>query len=66
MNAPSLQKQGLLFGCTADQIRRQYAANAAQLLSMAEQAKRSGKKVNHYTEAELRAKAEEYRLRSIP
>jgi hypothetical protein len=44
-----------LFGCTPDQVRKQQEANAAQLLQMANKAKKTGKKVNGYT-AEALAK----------
>lgn len=56
-SAPSNIKQAEILGCTVEQIRRQHARNGAQLAEMADQAAREKRKVNNYTEAELRALA---------
>ena len=52
------------FGCTAEQARAQYARGAEVLDGMADKAARTGRKVNGYTEAELRAKAADQRARA--
>ena len=47
-----------LLGCTVEQLRAQYAKGAAQFSAMAEKAERTGGRVNGYTLAQLRARAE--------
>lgn len=54
MNAAMVAK---MFGCTEEQARAQYMANAKQVVKMAEKARVTGKKVNGYTEAQLNADA---------
>jgi hypothetical protein len=54
------------FGCTVDQVKAQFARNAAELANMADQAMLTGKPVNHYTEAQLRKMADEAFQRSLP
>lgn len=46
-----------IFGCTEDQVRAQFLANANQLAKMRAKAVKTGKKVNGYTAAELRCHA---------
>lgn len=41
-------------GCTMDQVLAGFSRNRAQLNAMADQAKATGKRVNNYTELELR------------
>jgi hypothetical protein len=53
------------FGCTAEQVKAQHAKNAKELEGMAEKASRTGRKVNNYTEAQLRQLAEQSRQRSL-
>lgn len=57
---PNAERSAALFGCTVDQAKRQFSRNAASLKIMADRAAKSGKKVNGYTEKELRESAERY------
>lgn len=41
------------FGCTEEQARAQLTKNRAEMLGMLEKARRTGKPVNNYTEAQL-------------
>lgn len=41
------------FGCTEEQLKAQYAANAARMRLLLEKAKSTGKPVRGFTEAEL-------------
>ena len=50
MNANQIAE---IFGCTADQVRRQFASNAAGLRGMAAKAESKGKKINGYTASKL-------------
>lgn len=54
---PTTQQIATLFGCTEAQVRRQFARNAQQLSQMAAKAETTGRKVNGYTAAQLRAAA---------
>lgn len=45
-------------GCTPGQVRHQFWRNAMQLSMMADKAERTGKRVNGFTELELRRMAE--------
>lgn len=49
-----------LFGCTDEQLQRQYKANAATLAAMRDKANRTGRKVGNYTAGQLAAHAERY------
>jgi hypothetical protein len=62
---PDAARSAAAFGCTIEQAKRLMSQNAASLLQMADKAKRTGKLVNGYSEADLRASAEEYRLASL-
>lgn len=42
-----------IFGCTPQQVKAQFSANAEQLYAMATKASATGKKVNGYTAAQL-------------
>ena len=57
---PSAERTAKTFGCTIEQAKRQFAKNAKGLREMADKAKRTGKKVNGYTEAELSLSAAQY------
>lgn len=63
MTIPSLSKEQLckMFGCTLEQLNAQYAANAGVLDKMHKKAKKTGKKVNDYTEQQLKADTERYK-----
>ena len=61
MNAIKVAK---LFGCTVEQAQSLYERNARQLQSMANKARRSGRKVNHYTAAQLDARAAAFRAQA--
>lgn len=52
------------FNCTPDQVRAQFAANAADLAKMAATAERKGRKVNGYTAQRLREHAASMAARS--
>ena len=58
MNA---KRAALMFGCTEEQARAQYAKNAEQLAGMAAKAHRTGRKVNGYAARELSKRAMRYR-----
>lgn len=47
------QQMAKFFGCTVDQLRAQYAANAAATAKMLAKAVQTGKKVNGYTAVQL-------------
>lgn len=57
---PSVERTVMFFGCSAEQAKAQMKRNADSLLRMAEQAAQTGRKVNNYTEEQLRAKAANY------
>lgn len=59
---PDANRAARIFGCTVEQAKSLMAKNAAQMATMADKAKRTGKKVNNYTESELRSSAEAYRV----
>lgn len=46
-----------LFGCSEARVREQFRRNSAHLTAMAEQAERTGRKINGFTAIELREKA---------
>lgn len=52
------------FGCTEEQARKQFERTARQLQSMANQAKRTGRKVNHYTAEQLDERAAAFRVKA--
>ena len=52
------------FGCTLEEVCQQHSKNASELSEMADRAQRTGKRVNHYTEAELRSMAAESAARA--
>lgn len=47
------QQMAKFFGCTIEQLRAQYAANAADTAKMLAKAVQTGKPVNGYTAAQL-------------
>lgn len=49
------------FGCTPEQARAQFAANAKQLETLAARARAAGGKVRGHTASEWQAKAEEFK-----
>lgn len=51
---PTTEEVAAMFKATPEQVRAQYAANAIQLKGMADKAALTGRKVNGYTEAQLR------------
>lgn len=65
---PVLSKEQIcqMFGCTMEQLNAQYAANARTLEGMHKKAKRTGKKVNDYTEQQLKAHTERYNRMAKP
>lgn len=68
MPIPSLSKEQIcqMFGCTMEQLNAQYASNAGVLKGMHEKAKRTGKKVNGYTEQQLKAHTARYKRMANP
>lgn len=54
---PTAPTVARLFRCTVEQVKSQYARNAAQLRRMADKAAASGRKVNGYTAEQLAAHA---------
>lgn len=52
------------FGCTSEQLKRQYKANLNALQQMRDKAQRTGKKVNGYTLKQLTEHCERYKLLS--
>jgi hypothetical protein len=67
-NIPSIPKEQIckLFGCTMDQLNAQYAANATVLDKMHNKAKKTSKKVNGYTEAQLKHHVDKYKRMANP
>lgn len=63
---PAIPKEQIckLFGCTMEQLNAQYAANAKVLENMHKKAKKTGKKVNDYSETELKGHAARYKQMS--
>ena len=57
---PNAERTARVFGCSIAKANRLFAENAKVFLQMAERAKQSGKKVNGYTETELRQSASDY------
>ena len=57
---PDAARSAKMFGCSIEQAKRLMKKNAEGLAQMAEKAARTGKKVNGYTETELRASAADY------
>lgn len=62
-NAIEMTKEQMckFYGCSIDQLKKQYAANAEGLNRMYEKAKATGKKVNGYTESQLLELVNKYR-----
>lgn len=56
----SVPDKARMLGSTVAQLKKQYARNAVQLRKMWHKAVTSGKKVNGYTAAQLRARAAEF------
>jgi len=54
---PTTAQIAKLFGCTEQQVRDQFLANAAQLSLMANKSKRAGHKVNNFTAQQLSSHA---------
>ena len=50
---PTTAQIAKLFGCSEQQVRDQFHANAAQLTRLADKSKRTGRKVNGYTAEQL-------------
>lgn len=57
---PDAAKSARIFGCTVEQAKRLMARNAEQMRQMADRARELGRKVNGYSEAELRQSATDY------
>lgn len=57
MNIPNPVNIAAIFGCTVEQAKAQLAKNAKSLKKMADRAAKIGRKVNGYTEIELRGHA---------
>lgn len=55
-----------IFGCTTTQYRRQLEKNRAEILGMLQKARQTGKRVNHYTEAELEQMVIAYNVALAP
>jgi chromosome segregation and condensation protein ScpB len=51
-------------GCTAEQVRRQFAQNAKTLRGMESKAVKTGNRVNHYTAAELASHASKFEAKA--
>jgi hypothetical protein len=49
----TIEQKAALFGCSADQIKKQYRSNLIGLEQMRDKAIRTGKKVNGFTLAQL-------------
>jgi hypothetical protein len=58
--SPNAARSASVFGCTVEQARSLMARNSVVLSGMALKAKRTGKKVNGYTSAQLAASAADY------
>lgn len=54
VRGPSPSVVAKMFGANVENVRAQYRKNAAQLESMADEAEKSGKKVNGYAAGDLR------------
>ena len=63
LSEPIMSKQETckFFGCTMEQLNKQIKANAAGLQKLADKAEMTGKKVNGYTEKQLRDLAAKYK-----
>ena len=57
---PNAERAARLVGCTVEQAKRMFAKNAVGFSEMADKAARTGKKVNGYTEIELRTSAKQF------
>ena len=57
-HGPSPAVVAAMFGCTEASVREAYARNAKQLLGMAEQANRMGRKLRGYTGEQLQRMSE--------
>ena len=57
---PNANKSAAIFGCTPEQARNLMHKNAAILRQMAIKAKKTGKLVNGYTQAQLDSSAAAY------
>lgn len=53
MTKPTPSQIAKIFGCTEQQVRKQFASNAKQLSSMASKAQRTSRKVNGFTAEQL-------------
>jgi len=62
---PNAERSAKIFGCSIEQAKRLMAQNANGLLKMADKAASTGKKVNGYTESELRLSAADYLAASV-
>jgi transposase-like protein len=58
VNAASVQQIAKSFGCTLQQLEKQYRTGAAQLRQLQARAEQTGRKVGKYTAAELAIRAE--------
>ena len=57
---PNAERSAKLFGCSVEQAKRLMAKNAAVLNGMANRAAKTKRRVNGYTEHELRSSATAY------
>lgn len=62
---PNAAASAKRFGCTVAQAKALFAKNAVGFRQMAEKAERTGRKVNGYTSAQLRASEAAYRTASL-
>ena len=58
----TIEETAKRFGCTIEQIKAQYAANAAQMEKMHAKAVATRKKVNGFTAEYLAAKVAEFKV----
>ena len=62
---PDAIRSAKMFGCSVEQAKRLFAQNAQSMTQMANKAASTGKKVNGYSEADLRKSASEYLAASL-
>jgi phage shock protein A len=60
----SVQQIAQSFGCTLEQLEKQYRKGAAQLRQMQARAEQTGRKVGKYTAAELAVRAAQQEARA--
>ena len=65
MQKPTIDQIAAMLKCTPDQVRAQFAKNAADTQADADKAAASGKKVRKYTAEQLAAQAADLRARAV-